>query len=68
MYYRHFNELVDQVYNKTEDTQEERVSEGSAAIPSEPQDAPAAEEIPQPAAADILTPSSVAQKEEDDLL
>ena len=68
MYYQHFNELVDQVYNQTDDTQEESVSEGSAEIPSEPQDAPAMEENTQPAAADILTPSSVAQKEEDDLL
>ncbi|HAU50451.1 MAG TPA: hypothetical protein DCW43_01605 [Clostridiales bacterium] len=67
MYYHHFNELVDQVYNKAEDAQEESVSEGSTAIPSEPQDAPAVEDNTPPAAGDILTPSSVSQKEEDQL-
>lgn len=67
MYYHHFNELVDQVYNKAEDAQEESISEGSTAIPSEPQDAPAVEDNTPPAAGDILTPSSVSQKEEDQL-
>lgn len=67
MYYHHFNELVDQVYNKAEDAQEESVSEGSTAIPSEPQDAPAVEDNTPPAAGDILTPTSVSQKEEDQL-
>lgn len=65
MYYQHFNELIDQVYNKKDDTSEESTEEASAEIPSEPQGSPAKEETAQAPAADILTPASVAQKEDD---
>ena len=84
MYYQHFNELVDQVYNQNEETPVETAPESTSEIPAVPSEAPsvvpaaAPSEVPaeapvseapaQPAATDILTPSSVSPKEEEENL
>ena len=67
MYYKHFNELVDQVYNQKEENAEEQNAEASSDTPDVSSEAPVSEAPAQPVSADILTPSSVAPKEEEDV-
>lgn len=73
MYYQHFNELVDQVYNQKEETSSEAIPEASDETNADPvettarqqsQESPVSEAPAAPA--DILTPSSVAPNQAPD--
>lgn len=76
MYYKHFNELVEQVYNPKEETPAETTGEETTPVTSEENTMQAPEsvsetpvsEAPSALANDILTPSSVAPKDEEENL